>query len=138
MTTATPPNHSKLLHIVLWVVQIVLGLMFVSAGVMKATQPVAALAERMVWPGVVPEPLLRFIGVSEFLGGLGLILPAATRIKPVLTTFAGAGLATIMLLAIGFHAMHSELHALPINLVLGGLATFVAWGRWKKVPIAGR
>ena len=59
------------------------------------TVPIADLAEKMVWPGVVPAELVRFIGLSEFAAAIGLILPAATRIKPVLTPLAGVGLATI-------------------------------------------
>jgi hypothetical protein len=115
-----------------------LGLAFASGGFMKATQPIAELAQKMVWPGAVPEGLVRFIGVSELLGGVGLILPAATRIMPALAALAGAGLALVMLLALGFHATRGEMHALPINFVLGGLAAFVAWGRSKKAPIVAR
>jgi hypothetical protein len=67
-----------------------------------------------------------------------LLLPALTRIKPSLTALAGAGLATIMLLASLFHISRGEPQVLPVNLVFGGLAAFVAWGRWKKAPIAAR
>lgn len=129
---------SKALHIGLWVVQVLLGLMFLFAGTMKATQPIAALTAAMKWPGAVPEALVRFIGVSELLGGLGMILPAATRIKPVLTPIAAAGLVTVMILAAFFHASRGEFAALPVNAVIGGLAAFVAWGRLKKAPIVPR
>ena len=143
MTTAAASvshevHRSKALHVTLWVVQILLGTMFLYAGVIKATQPIAELAQKMVWPGAIPAALVRFIGWTELLAGLGLILPAATRIKPWLTPLAGAGLTTIMVLAGLFHASRGELGALPINVVLGGLAAFVAWGRWKKAPIAAR
>src|SRR5688500_4876447 len=90
-------SPSKALHIGLWVVQVVLGLMFAAGGVMKATQPISELVSQMVWANAMPEALVRFIGVSELLGGIGLILPAATRIKPQLTPLAGVGLALIML-----------------------------------------
>ena len=63
------------------------------------------------WPAAVPAPLVRFIGVAEFLGGLGLILPAATRVKPMLTPLAGVGLAVAMLLAAGFHTSRGEFGA---------------------------
>jgi hypothetical protein len=115
-----------------------LALAFGSAGLMKTTQPIADLAAKMGWPGVVPEALVRFIGVSELLGAVGLIVPAATRIKPVLTALAGAGLTTIMVLASIFHLSRGEAGMLPVNFVIGGLAAFVAWGRWKKAPIAPR
>jgi putative oxidoreductase len=108
------------------------------AGVMKTTQPIAELAQNLVWPGAMPPALVRFIGVSEFLGALGLVLPAATRIKPSLTPLAAAGLALIMLLAAIFHVLRGELQALPINFLFGALAVFVAWGRSRKAPIPPR
>lgn len=129
---------SKALHLGLWVVQGLLGAMFLAAGAMKATQPIAVLVDTLGWPAAVPAALVRVIGVAELLGGLGLILPAATRVKPMLTPLAGVGLAMVMLLATIFHISHGELGALPIPLVLGGLAAFVAWGRAAKAPIAPR
>jgi hypothetical protein len=103
----------------LWVVQGLLGALFLVVGAMKATQPIAVLVDMLGWPAAVPAPLVRFIGVAEFLGGLGLILPAATRVKPMLTPLAGVGLAVLTLLAAGFHTSRGELAALPIPLVLG-------------------
>ena len=135
LDTAKP---SKALHVALWFVQIVLGVAYVVFGLGKVTQPIAALAQQMGWPGAVPEPLVRFIGICEFLGGLGLILPAATRVKPGLTALAGAGLATLMMLATVFHLSRGEPGMLPVTLISGGLAALVAWGRWKKAPIAAR
>ena len=127
---------SKALHVGLWVVQCLLGVMFLAVGTMKATQPIANLANALGWPAEVPAALVRFIGVAEFLGGLGLILPAATRIMPMLTPLAGAGLATAMMFATIFHISHGEFGAVAAPLVLGGLAIFVAWGRGMRAPIA--
>jgi putative oxidoreductase len=135
---ATSGARSKALHIGLWVAQMLLAVNFGLAGVMKSSQPIAELAKMLPWAGDVPELLVRFIGVSELLGAIGLILPAATRIKPALTPLAAAGLTTIMVLAALFHLQRGETSALPFNIVLGGLAAFVAWGRWKKAPIAPR
>jgi uncharacterized membrane protein YphA (DoxX/SURF4 family) len=129
---------SKALHIGLWVVQCLLGAMFLAVGTMKATQPIANLANALGWPAEVPAALVRFIGVAEFLGGIGLILPAVTRIKPMLTPLAGAGLATAMLFATIFHISQGEFGAVPAPIVLGCLAAFVAWGRATKAPITPR
>ena len=128
----------KALHLGLWVVQGLLGAMFLAVGAMKATQPIAVLVDTLGWPAAVPAALVRVIGVAELLGALGLILPAATRVKPMLTPLAGVGLAMVLLLATIFHISRGELGALPIPLVLGGLAAFVAWGRAAKAPIAPR
>ena len=129
---------SKALHVALWVVQGLLGAMFLAVGAMKATQPIAALVDTLGWPAAVPAALVRVIGVAEFRGGLGLILPAASRVKPMLTPLAGVGLAMVLVLAAIFHISRGELGALPLPLVLGGLAAFVAWGRAVKAPIAPR
>jgi uncharacterized membrane protein YphA (DoxX/SURF4 family) len=124
------------MHILLWVAQILLACAFAMAGVMKSTQPVDALVQGgIAWAGQMPLAMVRFIGVSELLGAIGLILPAATKIKPFLTPLAALGLLTIMILAMGFHLSRGEIQATPINIVLGGLAAFIAWGRTKKAPI---
>jgi len=124
------------MHILLWIAQVLLACAFGMAGVMKATQPIDALTQAgIAWASQVPLALVRFIGVSELLGAIGLILPAATKIKPFLTPLAALGLLTIMILAMAFHLSRGEIQATPINIVLGGLAAFVAWGRTKKAPI---
>jgi len=126
------------LNIGLWTTQGILAAMFGMAGVMKATAPIAQLAEQMVWPGDIPAGLVRVIGTAEFLGALGLVLPAATRIKPWLTPLAAAGLVTVMALAAAFHLTRGELGAIAFNAVLGSLAAFVAWGRFRAAPIGPR
>jgi len=83
----------------------------------------------------VPDNLLRFIGVSEILGGLGLILPAVTGIVPQLTAWAALGLSVIMLLAALFHLSRREYPSIVINLVLLALAAFVAYGRFVLAPL---
>jgi uncharacterized membrane protein YphA (DoxX/SURF4 family) len=135
-STASRPSRS--LHISLWVFQVLLGVMFAMAGLMKATQPIEALAAQMPWTTVVGAGMVRFIGISELLGGLGLVLPSLTRIQPRLTVLAALGLVVVMVLAAGFHVTRGEFVHVPMNLVLGGLAAFVAWGRAKKAPISPR
>jgi uncharacterized membrane protein YjjB (DUF3815 family) len=76
--------------------------------------------------------------VAEVLGGLGLVLPAATRILPWLTAVAAAGLALDMLFATLFHLVRGEFGAAVVPLVLGLLAALVAYGRWRVVPILTR
>lgn len=137
-TNHAAPKKAKFLHWSLWSVQSLLALAFVLAGSMKATTPYAELASKMAWVSAVPEGLVRFIGIAELLGGIGLVVPAVTRMRPGLTALAGAGLSLVMLLASAFHLSRGEVGAVPVNVVLGGLAAFVAWGRWKKAPIIGR
>jgi len=131
-------SGGKGLHIALWVVQVVLAVMFGMAGFMKATQPLAALAQQIPWVPDVPAALVRFIGVAEFAAALGLVLPAATRIRPRLTPLAAVGLVLVMTLAAIFHLTRGELAGIVANAVLGAAAAFVAWGRTRKAPIVPR
>jgi putative oxidoreductase len=122
----------------LWIVQILLALAFLAAGFMKLTMPIDQLAQSMVWPGDVPAWLVRFIGLAELAGALGLVLPALTRIQPQLTPLAGAGLALVQFLVIGFHLTRGEFGFIIPNIILLALAAFVAYGRWNLVPVAPR
>lgn len=136
--TKMPPAPSKLFKASLWVVQILLFAIFGMAGFMKSTMPLPELAQRLAWTGVVPQELVRFIGIVELAGALGLVLPSITRIKPILTPIAAACLALVMILATVFHTSRAEFAAIPITVSFGGLAAFVAWGRNYRAPIQPR
>ena len=123
------------INVMLWIAQLLLAAAFGMAGVMKSTQSIPELTAAMGWPGDLPPVLVRFIGAAELAGALGLVLPSATRIRPLLTPLAAMGLVIVMLLAAVFHISRAEWSALPINAVLGGLSAFVAWGRLRKALI---
>ncbi len=111
-------------NIALWIVQILLALVFLMAGYPRAFQPLDVVAQSIFWVTDVPPPLVRFIGISELLGAIGLIVPAMTRIQPRLTVPAAAGLSIIMLSASVFHVARGEFFALPMTVTLfsiGGL-----------------
>ncbi len=133
MTTEQKP--SKAINITLWIAQVILGSMFIMAGIMKSTQAIEKLSPQIPWTANVPELLVRFIGISEFLGAIGLLLPSILRIQPKLTVWAARGIATIMLFAIIFHVMRGEVQVIGINIVIGLIALFIAWGRTKKAII---
>ena len=122
------------MNIALWIVQALLGLMFLFAGVQKGFRPLEAIAATMAWVSSVPSALVRFIGITELLAGIGLILPALTGILPALTIWAAVGLVVVMALAIAFHVSRREYSAVGINVVLLALAAFVAYGRWQVAP----
>ena len=132
------PSRSKVLHVSLWVVQVLLALAFGWPDSMKVSQPIAALAHGMPWTQAVPAALVRFIGTMELLGALGLLLPSITRVLPQLSALAGSGLTVIMVLAMGFHISRGEMYGIPPTLILGCLAGFVAWGRFAGAKIEPR
>jgi uncharacterized membrane protein YphA (DoxX/SURF4 family) len=118
--------------IALWIVQILLAALFVFAGVMKFVMPIEEMTKQM--PGM-PGWFLRFIGLAELLGGLGLVLPGLFRVAPHLTPLAAAGLVVIMLGATVISAMIGPVWMAVLPLVVGVLAAFVAYGRWRVVPL---
>ena len=133
----TTQKTSKALHISLWIVQGLLAAAFGMAGFMKLTAPIEQLAENgMSFVNDYSAGMVRFIGISELLGVLGLIIPAAFRFKTFLTPLAAVGLAIIMVLATSYHIGANE----PIigSVVFFVLTTFIAWGRFKLAPIQAK
>ena len=122
------------MNIVLWIVQVLLGVMFLFAGVQKSFRPHDTLAPMMAWVPTTPASLVRFIGLAELLAGIGLILPPLTGILPALTIWASVGLTVIMVLAIALHISRREYNVLGLNVVLLLLTAFVAYGRWQIAP----
>jgi putative oxidoreductase len=122
--------------IVLWVVQGVLALAFLLSGFLKGFTPLEGLKKNMAWVGNVPAGLVRLIGIAELLGALGLILPVATGIVPVLTIAAAVGLVLVMLSAAVFHASRKEYSTIGVNAVLLLLAAFIVVGHLVWVPLA--
>jgi uncharacterized membrane protein YphA (DoxX/SURF4 family) len=129
----TEKKRSKM-NIALWILQALLALLFLNAGFLKTFKPIQEIAPTIFWAPLFPEPLVRFIGISELLGAIGLILPAALKIRPQLTTMAGAGLTLVMLMANIYHISRGELFVLPMTGILLLLLAFITYGRWKLVP----
>ena len=135
---AANTRPSRALAVTLWAAQLLLAALFLLVGYTHAAAPIGVAIQRAPWVASLPVALVRFIGVVELAGAIGLLLPAATRIRPTLTPLAAAGLAVMMLLAIPFHLLRGEASAVGINLMLGSLATLVALGRTRWAPIAER
>ncbi|MBU9610623.1 DoxX family protein [Burkholderia multivorans] len=126
-------------HITLWTIQILLAVLYAMSGVMNTFMPPSQLISMgMSHAAVLPYALLRFLGIAELAGVVGLLLPAFSRIKPGLTPLAALGFVVLQVLAMGYHITHGEFFMLPVNLVLLALAALVWWGRTKKSPIASR
>ena len=117
----------------LWIVQVLLALLFLFAGGMKLVLPIEEMTKQIAMPGL----FLRFIGVAEVLGALGLILPGLLRIRPGLTPLAAAGLVIIMIGATALSLVVGPVAPALIPLVVGFFAAFVAYGRWRLVPHRG-
>lgn len=118
---------------VLWIVQGLLALLFLFAGGSKLVLPL----DKLTGPVALPGLLVRFIGVAEVLGAMGLILPGLLRIRPGLTPLAASGLVIIMIGATVITLVSGDLMAALLSLVVGLLSAFVAYGRWRLAPHRG-
>lgn len=122
------------MNILLWIIQVLLALLFLFGGGVKLIMPI----EEMVKQTGMSALLLRFIGVCEVLGALGLILPGLLRIRPGLTPLAALGLLIIMIGATALTLKSGGLAMALMPLVTGLLSAFVAYGRWRLEPHRSR
>jgi len=118
------------MNLALWIIQTLLALLFLFAGGMKLIMPIEEMTQQIAMPGL----FLRFIGVCEVLGGLGLVLPWLVSIRPGLTPLAAAGLVIIMIGATATTIIIGQVVTSILPLVVGILCLFVAYGRWRLVP----
>lgn len=121
----------------LWVLQIVFGLYFIGVGIAHFIVP-DGLPAQMEWMYDLSDTLHVIAGSAEILGGLGLILPAVTRIKPELVAYAALGLAAVMVGAVVWHLGRDEFAQIGLNLVNVALLAFIAYGRMRLSPLEGR
>jgi uncharacterized membrane protein YphA (DoxX/SURF4 family) len=119
------------MNVALWIIQALLAALFIFAGGMKLVLPLDQLTGQIPMPGL----FLRFIGVCELLGGLGLILPSLLRIRPGLTPLAAVGLVIIMIGATWITVSTGPIATALIPFAVGILAAFVAYGRSRLAPI---
>jgi len=119
----------------LWIVQGLLAVVFLFAGGAKLVMSVEEMTKGVPVP--LPGLFLRFLGVAEVLGALGVILPGLLRIRPGLTPLAAAGLVIIMIGAVVITLVGGDVVTALISLVVGLLAAFVAYGRWRLAPLRG-
>jgi uncharacterized membrane protein len=125
------------MHRLAWVAQIALGVYFVAMGILHFVLP-AGLPEQMAWMYDLSTPLHYASGTAEILGGLGLILPAVTGIRPKLVPLAATGLAVVMVLAALWHVPRGEMQNVVSTLVTATLLLGLAYVRWRVHPLHER
>ncbi|MFH5800906.1 DoxX family protein [Haladaptatus sp. CMAA 1911] len=129
----TKGRRSLFLHYTLWLVQGLLAAIFLFAGIVKLITPVEILSAQMLVP--LPILFLQFISVTEVLGAIGLILPGLLHIQVRLTPLAAAGLVIIMIGATIITLIGGGGFLALLPLLVGLLAAFVAYGRWRLRPL---
>jgi uncharacterized membrane protein YphA (DoxX/SURF4 family) len=119
------------MNLALWIVAITLAVVFAGSGLMKLFVPKDKLVTSgQGWAQDYSTANIRLIGLAEILGAIGLVLPAAVHIAPLLVPLAAVGLAFVMVGAVVVHGRRKEAMNVAVNVVLIALALFVAWGRF--------
>ncbi|GAB4161971.1 MAG: DoxX family protein [Candidatus Promineifilaceae bacterium] len=122
------------MNTILWILQFLLGIYFFVTGILHFIVP-PDLPAPMSWMYELPPGLHTFSGIAEILAGLGLILPSLTRIQTRLIPFAALGLVLVMLGAAVWHLGRGEYPNILMNLLLAALSAFLAYGRWRLIPL---
>lgn len=121
-------NARKIMHVSLWIAQIVLATGFIWAGAMKLFTPADKLAA--MWPWTAGNgALTKVTGVIDLLAGIGLVLPALLRIRKEITVYAAWGTILLMIAASVFHISRGEASLIGVNIFFAVMAVMVAWGR---------
>lgn len=123
------------MNIVLWVLQVLLAATFVAHGLLLLTPPPEIAAQMNT---ALPRWFQLSLGVAEVLAAVGLTLPALTRIMPWLVTWSAGGIMIVMVSATIYHVARGEMSSAAITLVLLATATFVAYTRYRIMPIRAR
>jgi uncharacterized membrane protein YphA (DoxX/SURF4 family) len=133
-TRNRPNDRREMMNVLLWIVQALLAALFLFTGGMKLVLPL----EQMKGPVELPGLFLRFIGIAEVAGGLGLILPGIFRIKTELTPLAALGLLVIMVGATAITLKGGMVGPALFPLATGILLAFIAYWRWRRLPHPSR
>lgn len=140
MNTSLPLDNAQpgtALRVSLWIVQVLACAAFAGVGLIKLLKPIPELAAMWPWTGELPVAIVRGLAIIDIAGGLGVLLPSLTRIRPGLTVVAAACCIALQVCAAVFHLSRGEAVATPVNLVFLALVAFIFWGR-RQVPVLGR
>ena len=123
------------MNVLLWILQVLLAAAFFAHGVMLLVPP-ASIAVQL--NATLPRWFQLFLGVAEIVAAIGLTLPGATRIQPWWVPWAAAGIMLVMISATVFHVMRNEMSSAATTFLLLSIASFVAYMRWRVLPIRAR
>ena len=123
------------MNILLWVLQVLLAAVFLAHGLLLLMPPPDIAAQMLM---SLPRWFWVFLGVAEAAAAIGLTLPGLTRVMPGLVSLAAAGIMVVMISATGYHIVRGENSSAAVTFVLLIMATYVAYQRWRVLPITAR
>jgi len=118
------------MNTIIWVVQCLSATIFSIAGLLKLVTPKEILEEKIGWVKDYPDSTVRIIGLSEFIGALGLVVPMALDVFPILTPIAAVYLIIIMQLGTRAHLLRKEYKKIRVDFLFFVLALFIAIERF--------
>lgn len=128
-------GHDRVLHVVVGMGQVVLATFFAAMALLKLLMSAERLVEVMAWTETVPLAMVRGLGVIELVGAVAVALPAVTRAPQRIVGMAALGFLTLMSSAAIIHIARGEYRMVALNVAIGSLAAFVAWGRLTHEPL---
>jgi uncharacterized membrane protein YphA (DoxX/SURF4 family) len=128
-------EEESVMNMVLWVLQVLLAVAFFAHGVMMVAPPAGVAAQMNA---TLPRWFQLFLGIAEVLAAVGLVLPGLTRIQTWLVSWAAGGIVIVMISATGYHLARGEVSSAVITLILLVMAAFVAYMRYRVLPIGAR
>lgn len=128
----------KTTNVLLWIAQVLISTSLIWAAYVKLFQPIEELEIMWPWTGDVSPTFVRLTGIIDLIGALGVILPSLFRFKPTLAPIAAMGIVSLMISASIFHIYRGEASKIGFNIVFAMIAAFIAYGRWKLVPIQSK
>lgn len=114
----------KVLNPILWILQVLTGLLFLYSGYLKLFTPIAQQAAMYPWTGQVAPAFLRFTGIVDLLGGIGILIPFLS-----ISIYAASGMVLLMISASVFHISRGESSVIGFNIAIALVAAFIVWGR---------
>lgn len=133
-SAALPAKMPTLFNILLWAAQAFVGITFTVMACIKIFKPIPELAAMWPWTGEYPVAMVRGLGLIDLAGGIGILMPSLTRIKPNLAVAAALGCFLLQICASIFHISRGEMEAIPVNGIYLVLTAFIFWGR-RKYPV---
>lgn len=127
--------NERLLHFAVWIGQATLAFFFTVTASLKIALDPERLVEIMAWTGGMPMAAVRTFGALELLGAVAVAAPAVTRTPQRIVGYAALAFLTLMASAAVIHIAREEYRMVLLNLAVGLVATFVAWGRLTHAPL---
>jgi len=121
------PKHSKVILIAVWIAKIILAISFIWGASLKLFLSIEKLSAMWPWTAEVPVAVVKFTGIIDLLGGIGIISPVILSLNPKITQITAFAIIVLMICGSVFHICRGEASQIGINVFFAFLASFIVW-----------